>query len=118
MDVAPHAVAIQDLAEQDRAPIAELRNEVGELMSGIGHSDRLGARRDDVAGENRRQFVRTQRCGPKSKLLPKRVIELNQTRRCDWGGVNSSEEAPGQARVAVGERDRIACATNGRASLL
>jgi len=58
LDVAPHAVAIQDLAEQDCAPIAELTNEVGKLVSGIGHGNRLGAKGGHVAGENRRQFVR------------------------------------------------------------
>jgi hypothetical protein len=56
--VAPLPIAIQDLAEEDCATIAKLRNEIAELMPGIGHRDRLGARRHDVAGKHRRQLVR------------------------------------------------------------
>ncbi len=32
------------LAQQDRAPVAELRNELAELMPCVGHGDRVGAR--------------------------------------------------------------------------
>jgi hypothetical protein len=58
LDIAPFAVVVQDLAEEDCAAIAKLRNEIAELMPGIGHRDRLGARRRNVAGKQRRQLVR------------------------------------------------------------
>ena len=58
LDIAPLAVAVQDLAKEDCAAVAKLRNEIAELMPGIGHRDRLGARRNDVAGKYRRQLVR------------------------------------------------------------
>jgi hypothetical protein len=60
LDIAPFAVAVQDLAQKDRAAVAKLRNEIAELMPGIGHRDRLGARRYDIAGEHRRQPVRVE----------------------------------------------------------
>src|SRR5271165_7479843 len=41
LEVAPLAATVQDLAEEDRAAIAKLRNETPELMPGVGHRDRL-----------------------------------------------------------------------------
>src|SRR3984957_20862603 len=58
LDIAPLAVAVHDLAKEDCAAVAELRNEIAELMPGIGHRDRLHARRNDVARKYRRQLVR------------------------------------------------------------
>ena len=58
LDIAPLAVAIQDLAEEDCTAVAKLRNEMAELMPGIGHRDRLGARGRDIACKHGRQFVR------------------------------------------------------------
>ena len=58
LDIAPLAVAVHDLAKEDCAAIAKLRNEIAELMPGIGHRDRLGTRRNDVAAKYRRQLVR------------------------------------------------------------
>ena len=49
LDVAAHAVAVDDLAEQDGAAIAELRHEMAELVPGIGHRDWLGPLRQPVA---------------------------------------------------------------------
>src|SRR5277367_2619749 len=62
LDIAPLAVAVQDLAEEDSAAVAKLRNEIAELMPGVGHRDRLCARRRDVAGKHRRQLVRFEAC--------------------------------------------------------
>ena len=39
LDIAPQAVPAHDLAEQDRAPVAELRDKVAELVTGIGERD-------------------------------------------------------------------------------
>ncbi len=43
LDVAPLAVLADDLAEQDRATVAELRDEVAELVARVGQRDRLRA---------------------------------------------------------------------------
>src|ERR1700719_1626005 len=58
LDIAPLAVAVHDLAKEDCAAVAKLGNEIAELMPGIGHRDRLGAWRNDVAGKYCCQFVR------------------------------------------------------------
>jgi MFS family permease len=42
-DVAAPAVAVDHLAEQQRAAVAELRREAAELVAGVGLGDRLGA---------------------------------------------------------------------------
>src|SRR6187455_2455798 len=50
--VAADAVAVDDLAEQDGAAIAELRYEMPELVAGIGHRNRVGAVRQALSGED------------------------------------------------------------------
>ena len=52
-DVATLAGAVDQLAEQHRAAVAELRREAAELVAGVGLRDRLGAFGQAVAGEQR-----------------------------------------------------------------
>ena len=52
LDVAPHARAIDHLAQKDGAAVAELGHEVAELVAGIGERDRLRAHRQAVAGQD------------------------------------------------------------------
>ena len=52
LDVASPPVGADDLAEQDRPPVAELRDEPAELMAGVRERERLRACRDLVADEN------------------------------------------------------------------
>src|ERR1700722_12365925 len=54
LDIATLAVVVYDLAKENCAAVAKLRNEIAELMRGVGHRDRLGAQRNDVAGKHRR----------------------------------------------------------------
>ena len=124
------AVAIDHLAEQDRAPVAELRNKAAELMSRIGHGNRLGAGRRDIAGKDRREIVGPEAAVSKSELLGKRLIELDQPRRRDRRRADAGEEAPGQAGKTVVEngdpailvlRNGVTCAlvdTQHRADIL
>ena len=49
LDIAPLAVPVQDLAKEDCTAVAKLGNEIAELMRCVGHCDRLGAGRNDVA---------------------------------------------------------------------
>jgi hypothetical protein len=58
LDIAPLAVTVQDLAKEDCAAVAKLRNEIAELMPGVRHRDRLGAWQNKVAGKHRRYPVR------------------------------------------------------------
>ena len=43
--------AVAYLAQQDRAPVAQLRHEVAELVSGVEHGQRIAARQQAVADE-------------------------------------------------------------------
>ena len=56
LDVAPLAVRADDLAQQDRAPVAELRHEVAELMARVRERDGLGAIEHGVACQHVRSF--------------------------------------------------------------
>ena len=44
-------VGVDELAEQQRAPVAEPRDEAAELVAGVGLRHRRGAVRDEVAGQ-------------------------------------------------------------------
>ena len=55
LDVAALAVAVDDLAEQERAAVAELGHEVAELVAGVEPGERLGALGHLVAGEESRR---------------------------------------------------------------
>ena len=55
--------AVDHLAEQQRAAVAELRREAAELVAGVGLRDRLGALGQRVAGEQRRALGAAQRGG-------------------------------------------------------
>src|SRR5258705_230519 len=78
LDVAAHAVLIDDLAEQHRAAIAELRHPVAELMAGIGHGQRLGPVRHPVAAEDRRPVRRIQRPRVEPELPGQRLVQPDQ----------------------------------------
>ena len=104
LDVASPAVAVQRLAQQDGAAVAEPGNEVAELMSGIGHRDRLGARRhwlpanvaDSPSGPTPRVSMPNSEARASLNLISR---GLGHRRRSE-----PREETLGQARVAVGKR--------------
>ena len=58
LDVVARAVAGDDFAEQVGAAVAELGDEVAELVAGVGLGERLGACGDAVAGEDFDAFRR------------------------------------------------------------
>ena len=51
LDVEARAVGGDDLAQQDGAPVAELRHEMAELVAGIGGGERRRAVGHQIAGE-------------------------------------------------------------------
>jgi hypothetical protein len=57
-DVAALAGAVDHLAEQDGAAVAELRREAAELVAGVGLRDRLGAVRERRCRRRRRRPLR------------------------------------------------------------
>ena len=56
MDVASYAVRVDDLAEQEGSPVAELRHEMPELVPGISHGNWFRTRGNTVAGEHLHPF--------------------------------------------------------------
>src|ERR1700727_2946312 len=111
LDIAPLAVAVYHLAKEDCAAVAKLRNEIAKLMPGVGYSDRLGARRNDVAGKYRCQLVRSESSCIDAQFCGERFVELDQAGLCDRRRRKSREKMLRQARIAVGEdSDRAGCA--------
>ena len=49
---------INDFSKENGTPVAQLRNELAKLMTGIDHSERFSARQDLIAGENLCQCLR------------------------------------------------------------
>ena len=97
LDVAPRAVAADHLAEENRAAIAKLRNELSELMARISRRDRIRAGRNDVARKDRRER-RCRACHSSPSSVAKRGIELDQPadrlRRQGRDARRISQEAP------------------------
>src|SRR5271155_5833391 len=115
LDVAPVTATVQDLAEEDRAAVAKLRDEIAELMPGVGHRDRLRARQRDVAGKHRSHLVRFEALCIAPQFRSERFVELDQAGPRRWRGSEPREKTLRQPRVAVGEdSDRAAGAFDGR----
>ena len=115
LDIAPLAAAVQDLAEEDCAAVAKLGNEMAELMPGICHRDRLGARWDDVAGEHGRQLVRFETSCIDAQFQGERFVERDQVGLRYRRRSEPSGKTLRQAHVAVGEHsDRTGRAFDGR----
>ena len=82
LDVASLAVLADDLAEQDRAPVAELRHEAAELVPGVRERDRLRALGQRVAGEHLRALGRSElRPRSSAEQLGERAVDLHDARR-------------------------------------
>ena len=96
MNIAPLAVAVQDIAKEDCAAVAKLGNEIAELMRGVGHRDRLGARRDDVAGKHRRQLIRFQTFCMDAQLQASDLSSLIKCRFCDRVGESRAKKCSGR----------------------
>ena len=104
LDVAPHARAIDHLAQQDGAAIAELRHEVAELVAGIGERDRLGTdRRCGCRPGSRRPAASPAGRGRGRARAASASLSLDQARRRDRRRIEPGVEALGQPRIAVVE---------------
>ena len=75
LQVEAPALAVDDLAQEHRPPVAELRHEIAELVARIGHGDRLGAVRDPLAGEHRDPLRRLQLVRIEAERLRQRLVE-------------------------------------------
>ncbi len=108
LDVAAHAVLVDDFAEQDGPAVAELRHEMAELVAGIGHGDGIGALGQPLAGEDFSAFRGRQQVGIEPQIDGKRPVQLDQPGGGDRGRRNAREKVRGQRRVGVleGEMQR------------
>ena len=84
LKVATHAMPVDDLAEKNRAPVAELRDEAAELMAGIGGGDRVRALWYALARKDLGTFGRLERIGIDPQIDGKRAVELDEAWFRDW----------------------------------
>jgi hypothetical protein len=109
LDVAAHAVAIDNLTEKDGPSVTELRHERPELVASISHGERFASRGHTVSRED----LHTLRCGKLPWIEPKMPRELlvqpNQTRGSDGYRAKPRKETVRQARIAVVECKEIDC---------
>jgi hypothetical protein len=103
LDVAAASLPVHDLAQEDRAAVAELGVPAAELVARIGLRERLGAFGDGVAREHRHALGRGQRGGVEGELPRQRLVEGEEAGRGDGDRRLADEEAVRQAGVAVVE---------------
>ena len=108
LNVAAHAFGVDHLAEQDGAAVPELRDEMAELVAGIGHRDRIGAVGDPLAGEDLGSLGALEQVRIEAEMDRQRPVQLDQARRGDRGRRHAGEKARRQRRIGVleGEMDR------------
>ncbi len=82
LDVAPAAGRVQRLAQKNGPAVAELRDELPELMPGVGHRDRLRLRQQPVAREDLGQLGRTRMAGLESEIRRELCVEFDEA----WAG--------------------------------
>ena len=105
LDVAADAVLVDDFAEQDGPAVAELGDEMAELVAGIGHRDRVGAVRQALSGEDFGAFRALQHVGIEPEMDGERPVQLDQPGCGHGGGRHPGEKARRQRRVGVLERE-------------
>lgn len=100
-------VRCHDLAQQKGAAIAQLRDEVSELMTGIGHGKWLGTLGDTITGEDGGALRRAQRRVRQPECIAQRMIENNQCRIRHGRGRGPDVKVRAQVNVRVVEGYRF-----------
>ena len=80
MDIDSAPVGADELAQQERPPIAEPRDEVAELMTGVGLSDRSGAAGNQGAQQKPEPRGTSQPGGVEAEFGGQRLVEHEQLR--------------------------------------
>ena len=80
VDVAKGAVSVDDLSEQEGAPVAQTRRELAELVSGVGLRHRSGTARYQVADQQAQAIEAPQPGGVEAQLGGQRLVEHQQSR--------------------------------------
>jgi hypothetical protein len=103
LDVPADAVAIDNLAQQNRPAISELRNERPVLVASVGHREGGGALRYPVACEDRNALRRGKGSGVKIEVRRELFVQPYKTRRRDAHRSEPRIEALRELRIAVVE---------------
>ncbi len=106
VQVAPVAVRVEDLAEQQRATIAQPRRVRAELMAGVRHRDRRGPVGPRVAGERRDPVGCPQGAGIDAELGRQPLVEHEQARRGRGDGLPRLVQPLELAHEGVVEREQ------------
>ena len=93
VDVAKAAVSVDDLSQQEGAPVAETRGELAELVSGVGLRHRSGAAGYEVADQQAQAIEAPQPGGVEAQLGRQRLVEHEQSR------VENLLRLPGQGHL-------------------
>ena len=102
LDVTEHTIAPFEFAEQNGAPVTELRHETTELVSRVRHCDGICIVRQLISGEEfRRLALDDVRVQP--KLLCQRSIEDDQLRVRDGRRLDAGVEPGSQRGIAMDE---------------
>ena len=102
-DVAPLPVAVDQLAQQQRAAVSQLRREATELVSGIGLCDRLGALRQHIAGQPGGALGTLQRIRRQAQFIGQRRVQEQHLRGGRRGRLAGHIQARQYARIGVVE---------------
>jgi hypothetical protein len=81
-------VWVEDLTEEDRAAVAELRHEVPKLVSSVGERDRLGMLRHTFSAKNLDALRTRQPIGVRTEPTPvprPRLVRLNRELALELG---------------------------------
>ena len=110
LDIVAHTIAPQDLAQQVGAAVAELRDEMPELVPGIGDGQRLGAHGHQVAGQNRHALLACESFRIQPQAAGEFYIQLDQARGRHRCRVYPGIEVLRQPRIRVFEtkKDSVA----------
>jgi hypothetical protein len=101
LDVATHAVAVDDLAEQNSAAVTQLGDEVPELVPGIGGGDRLRLFGHPLASQYLHTFRAGQPVRIQRKLDSQVAVKPDEPWRGDRGRRDVGKEAVRQPGIAV-----------------
>jgi hypothetical protein len=101
MQVPLPAARVSHFAQQDRAPVAELRHVAAELVPRVQHCERLRARQRATAAEIFDKLWTRGLARVEIDQLRRSRVETDEIRFRKSGRVNFGIEGGGQARVSV-----------------
>ncbi len=107
LNVVANAVVRAQFAQQDRAAVTQLRHPIAELMTRVGHSERLGALGHAVAGQYLDALRRFEPGRIEAQSLRERPVDPDQARARDRRRRQPGVEAFRQPRISIVEAEQI-----------